>query len=106
MSALANVPANTSTTRGGFEVSNWKSYEKNTVQAFLSLTFPSGMVIHGCTFHRKNESRWIGVPGQKFTKADGSTSYTPIIEFASDDAHRRFQEQAIAAVRLYLGGRI
>ena len=88
--------------RLGFEVSNWKPYLKNTLQAFLSLTLPSGMTLNGCSYHRKNDSRWIGVPSQKFTKADGSVSYTPIVEFTSDDAHRRFQEQAIAAVDRYL----
>jgi hypothetical protein len=52
----------------------------------------------------KNDSRWIGMPSQKFTKADGSVSFTPVIEFTTDDARRRFQEQAIAAVDRHLGG--
>jgi hypothetical protein len=97
-----NAKLSSATGRVGFEVSNWKPYTKNTLQAFLSLTLPSGMTLHGCSYHRKNDSRWIGVPGQKFTKADGSVSYTPIIEFTSDDANRRFKEQAIAAVDRYL----
>jgi hypothetical protein len=91
--------------RVGFEVSNWKPYTKNTLQAFLSLTLPSGMTLHGCSYHKSDDSRWIHVPSQKFTKAEASVSYSPIIEFTSDDAHRRFQEQAIAAVDQYLGAR-
>jgi hypothetical protein len=85
-----------------FEVSNWKPRTKNTLQAFLSLSLPSGMTLHGCSYHKKHDSRWIGVPGQKFTKADGAVGYSPIIEFTSDDARRRFQEQAIEAVDRYL----
>jgi hypothetical protein len=75
MIAAANAkPAGSAAGRVGFEVSNWKPYTKNTLQAFLSLTLPSGMTLHGCSYHRKNDSRWIGVPGQKFTKADGSVT--------------------------------
>src|SRR5215469_10457109 len=101
---MSSIEKAKSASGAGFEVSNWKGYTKNTLQAFLSLTLPSGMTLHGCSYHRKNESRWIGVPSQKFTKADSSVSYTPIIEFAYDDAHRRFQEQAVAAVDRYLEG--
>ena len=88
-----------------FEVSDWKPHSKNKLQAFLNLSLPSGMTINGCGYHRKNDGRWIGLPNQKFTKADGSVSYTPIIEFTSDDARRRFQEQAIAAVDRYVAER-
>jgi hypothetical protein len=105
MSAPANPkPASSAAGRIGFEVSNWKPYTKNTLQAFLSLSLPSGMTLHGCSYHRKNDARWIGVPSQKFTKADGSVRYSPIVEFVEDDAYRRFQEQAIAAVERHLGG--
>jgi len=87
-----------------FEVSNWRPHPKNTLQAFLNLSLPSGMILNGCSYHRKNASRWIGVPSQKFIKEDGSASYSPIIDFTSDDAYRRFQEQAVAAVDMYLNG--
>ena len=85
-----------------FEVSNWKRYAKDTVPAFLSFILSSRMTLYGCRCHRKNDSRWIGVPSQKFTKPDGSVGYTPVVEFTTDDAHRRCQEQAIAAVDRYL----
>jgi hypothetical protein len=105
MSAVANPkPATSTAGRVGFKVSNWKPYTKNTLQAFLSLTLPSGLTLHGCSYHRKNDARWIGVPSQKFTKADGSVIYSPIVEFVADDAYRRFQKQAIAAVDKHLGG--
>ena len=94
--------ASGATGRVGFEVLDWRAHEKNTLQAFLSLSLPSGMILHGCSYHRRNDSRWIGVPSNKFTKADGSVSYTPIVEFTTDDAHRRFQQQAIACVDRYL----
>jgi len=106
MIAAANAkPAGSAAGPVAFEVSNWKPYTKNTLQAFLSLSLPSGMTLHACSYHTKNHSPWISVPGQKFTKTDGSVSYAPIIEFANDDAPRRFQQQAIEAVDRHLGGR-
>ena len=106
MSDAANARSTTYAPRVGFEVSNWKPHLKNTLQAFLSFSLPSGMTLHGCSYHSKNDSRWIGVLSQKFTKADGSVGYTPVVEFTSDDAHRRFQEQAIAAVDRHLYGAV
>ena len=35
--------------RVGFQISNWKPYTKNTLQGFLSLELPSGMIVHDCT---------------------------------------------------------
>jgi hypothetical protein len=68
------------------------------------LSAPLGMTLHGCSHNRVNGSRCSGFPNKKLTKADASVSYTPTIEFISDDALRRFQELAIAAVDRYLGG--
>jgi len=42
------------------------------------------------------------LPTQKYQKEGGALSYTRIIEFTSDDAHRRFQEQAIDAIDRHL----
>ena len=81
-----------------FEVTDWKAYEKNTLRGFLSLELPSGLTIHGCTLHEKGDSRWVGFPGQKYTKDDGSTSYATILEITESGARRRFQEAALAAI--------
>ena len=36
---------------------DWKAYQKNTLRGFLSLTLPSGLVIHNCTLHQKDGAR-------------------------------------------------
>jgi hypothetical protein len=79
-------------------VSEWRPYVKNTLQGFFTLTLPSGLVIHGCTFHTKGDSRWVGLPAQKIVKEDATSSYTPIIEFTTREAKDRFQAAALAAV--------
>ena|SRR6266436_23852 len=85
-----------------FTVSEWKPYAKNTLCGFLTITMPSGMVLHGCSLHEKNESRWIGLPSQKFVKDDGSSSYTPIVEFTTKEARDRFGATALRAIDRFL----
>jgi DNA-binding cell septation regulator SpoVG len=83
-------------------VSEWKPYQKNTLRGFLSLTLPSGLVIHNCTLHQKAAARWIGLPARQYTKDDGSTSFTPVIEFSSNTARARFQAAALEAMDRYM----
>jgi hypothetical protein len=83
-------------------VSNWKAHEKNTLQGFLSLNLPSGMVIHNCTFHRKGAAQWIGLPSRQYAKDDGSMSYAPLIEFATKDARERFKAAALEAIARFM----
>ena len=82
----------------GFQISNWKPFAKNTLQAFFDVTTPSGIVIHGLTLHQKNAARWVGMPGRAYTKEDGTTSYTPVIEFASREAGDKFRDQVLQAI--------
>jgi hypothetical protein len=85
-------------------VTDWKAYEKNTLRGFLTLTLPSGLVIHNCTLHQKDGSRWIGLPARQYSKDDGSTGYTPLIEFTTKDVRLRFQAAALEAVDRFTEG--
>ena len=96
-------PAQDSASRE-FMVSDWRPFAKNTLLGFLSLTTPSGLILNGCTYHAKGTAKWIGMPAQKFTKEDGSVSYTPILDFNSKSARDRFQSAAVRAVERFLAG--
>jgi DNA-binding cell septation regulator SpoVG len=85
-------------------VSNWKAHEKRTLRGFLTLTLPSGLVIHNCMLHEKDGKRWIALPSRQYKNAEGSPTYTPLIEFATKDARQRFQEAALKAVELFSEG--
>ena len=79
-------------------ISEWKTFEKNTLRGFFTVTLPSGLVIHKCSLHEKNGSRWIGLPAEKYTKRDGTTSYIHIVEFSSRTAADNFRDQVIRAL--------
>lgn len=95
---------------GGFKLKmaiecvKFTKYEKNTLQGFVSLRFPTtDMTIHDCTLHKKNQSRWIGLPSKKYTDENGATQYAPIVDFA-ETTYKAFQKQALDAVDLFLKG--
>jgi hypothetical protein len=92
----------TATLTRTFAISDWRPFVKNTLRGFFTITTPSGMVIHGCTLHCKNDARWVGMPAQKFTKDDGSTSYTPVIEFVDRATADRFRDAVLAALDKFL----
>jgi hypothetical protein len=62
------------------------------------------MVLHDVTFHRRDDgARWLGMPARSYTRADGETAWTRIVDFNSKQAHTRFQREAMAAVDKYFG---
>ena len=98
---------------GRFSASDWRPFERNTLLGFCALTLPSGMVLRDCSFHRKDDREWIGLPGKPQIDRDGAPRkdpttgkvlYTPIIEIPDRDARDRFQAAAVAAVRAMLDG--
>jgi len=57
------------------------------------------LLLYGCTWFNGKNGEFIGLPSQRYVQ-DGKTSYKPLIQFSSKEASRRFQEAALAAVRL------
>jgi DNA-binding cell septation regulator SpoVG len=64
----------------------------------VTLTLPSGLIIHDVTVHTKNNAKWVSMPAREWVKTDGSKSWVPIIEFVDADARERFRDAAIAAL--------
>jgi hypothetical protein len=98
--ALSTMP----TPSGQMAVSNWRDFQKNSLQGFFTLTTPAGLVIHGCSyFVREDGKRGVGVPQRPLKSKTGETTYTPVIEFRDDQTKRRFEDAALDAVDRYLG---
>lgn len=83
---------------------SWRPFEKNTLKGFVSILLPSGMRINDVTLHERDGKRWIGMPAQRYTALDGSTKFSPIVEFESDKARFRFQSLALKALDRLLEG--
>src|SRR5580658_8777818 len=83
-------------------VYNWKPLDHGSLRGFLTLTLPSGLVIHNCQLLEAGGRQWVGLPSRRFLMADGKVHYEPIIEFATRKARRNFERTALEVVEAYL----
>jgi hypothetical protein len=80
----------------------FRAYQKNTLLGFADLQLvKTGLVIRGCTWHRKGDKEWIGFPAQRYEDQNGNVHRSPMVEFAEGaaEAREQFRKHAVAAVR-------
>lgn len=86
------------------EARNFKSLRKGeTLQGFLELQLPSGLILHDVTLHERDGKRWVGLPARSYIGADGVAHRQRLIEFSNKEAYARFQKAALSAVDELLG---
>lgn len=88
----------------------FKALLKNTLEGFASLEMGNGVILHDCTVHRKNGSRWVSPPGKAMIDRegwlmmkDGRPRYTQVVEFRSDEVRQRWSNEAVRCIDEYLG---
>lgn len=79
-------------------VSDWKPFNKNTLHGFFTIITPSGLRIRDCTLHERDGNPWVKFSTKPWSKSDGSASYTPLIDFVTDEIRKSFQQQALVAL--------
>jgi hypothetical protein len=79
----------------------FRAYEKNTLRGFADLELTRvGLVLHDCTWHKKDGKEWVGFPAKSYEDRNGNTAWQPLVEFAdgAKEAREKFQKQAIEAI--------
>jgi hypothetical protein len=86
------------------KIVSWREVKKGeSLQGSFSIALPSGLRIIDLTYHkRKDGARWVGMPARSYEKADGSTSWIPMVEFTGRAARERFSKQTLQALDNYL----
>jgi hypothetical protein len=79
---------------------SFKLVEKNTLRGFFDLELPSGMILSGCMVHTKNDQWWVGLPSKPYTAADGTQSWTKIVDFRDAKTRNKFQETITPLARV------
>jgi hypothetical protein len=77
--------------------SNFRVYQKGTLQGFFSLLLDSGLEIQGCTLHEKDGKSWVSFPARQYEE-NGETKWQVLLRIPDDRRWKLFQEQAKAAV--------
>src|SRR5215510_4118839 len=99
---LKAKPAGISGGHRTITISNWKPLQNGSLRGFLTVTLPSGLIIHNCQLLEASRKRWIGLPARRFRLADGSVKYEPLIEFTTKKALQGFRERALKALDQHL----
>lgn len=88
---------------GPIRVVKYEARKKNTLGAIVSLSLPSGLLLHDCSVHEgKNGRRWIGLPAKPFMNNDGGVGWTPLVEIPDPQRRECFYLQALAAIDEYV----
>jgi hypothetical protein len=74
-----------------FTIINAKVLRKNSLVGFFDLQMPSGLIVRGAMLFEKAGKRWVGFPSKEWVKADGTKSYSPLLEFTSREIADKFQ---------------
>jgi hypothetical protein len=79
------------------KIENFRPHVKNSLFGFIDVTQSSGLIICGVTLHRKDGSRWCGMPAREYVKADGTKGWSAVVKFASQPVAERFRDEVFAA---------
>src|SRR5215470_2076349 len=96
-------PAGSSGGHRTITISDWKPLTNRSLKGFLTVTLPSGLIIHNCQLLEAAGKRWIGLPSRRFRLADGSIKYQPLVEFTTKRAFRSFGQSVLRAIEQHLG---
>jgi len=80
-------------------ISNFRSYEKNTLKGFIEVELPSGMILKNITWHQRDDKEWIGLPAREYKKDDGSTGYANVVDFVDKTTYWKFTHAVLDALR-------
>lgn len=83
-------------------VVRWRPYEKGSLRGFLSVSLAQKIQINDLKLFDGNGSRSIELPDKAYKKHDGSTAYSPIVEFDSRTVEREFKDAVLAALDHHL----
>ena len=90
-----------------FTATNWKPLRKGSLVGFVSVSMPSGIIIHEVSILETNGRFWASPPskpmidrhGVAMTDDNGKRRFAPLIEFRDQDTRSRWSDAVIEALR-------
>lgn len=95
-------PSTTVPAARSLRIVSFRRYEQRTLRGYLSVELPSGLVLHDCTVHEREGSRWVGLPRKSYTDRDGAEQWQAVVEIPDRARRDRFSEQVLAALDAHL----
>lgn len=102
MSAQPNI---TPLHEWGIQCLSLRTLNKGSLVAFCDLGVERwGVIIRDAKWFKKGTNEWIGLPSSQFTTRDGRTEYRNLVEFEDRELKRRFDEEALRALKSWTRG--
>ena len=93
------------TTAMAIQISDFRPYEKNTLQGFLTVLLSDmGLEIKDIALHRKDGKRWLQLPAKLYRKPDGSQGWSYIVSFNTKKDFKLFQEVTLTKLDTFRQG--
>jgi len=81
------------------ECTKFKSFQKGHLQGFADFYIDKwGVEITGCSLYMKDGRRWLNLPSNEYTNAEGEKKYAPFLRFREKKHWETFMEQAKSAL--------
>jgi hypothetical protein len=82
-------------------ISDWHPLSKGMAVGKFTLHLASGLIIDDFAELKKGDSRWVGMPCQRFIGRDGTEKREPIIKFRDNKTADRFRKMVLDAIDRY-----
>lgn len=83
----------------------WKPIARNTLRGFADVRIGKSLIIREVSLHTANGKRWASLPSKPMMKDGraliddkGKVKYSPIMEWADNDARNSFSEGVVEAI--------
>jgi hypothetical protein len=86
---------------------DWRPMNKNSLIGFCKVEFASGLIVSEIAIQITNGRIWASPPSRPWMKngelvldpANGKPKWSPLIEFTTPEARKRWQQQVLDALR-------
>lgn len=80
------------------KILNWRALSKGTAIGTFTIILPSGLVIRDCIAFQKKDSRWLGMPRQRYTDKQGQECFSTIVDFRDRTVAESFRKMVFQAI--------
>ena len=85
----------------------FKSMRRNSLLGFVSIQFPSGMIMHEIAVLKAGSKIWCSPPSRAWLDGDAvvrdeitnKTKYSPLVEFSTHGVRSTWSRQIVTAMR-------
>jgi hypothetical protein len=85
-----------------FQIHEWKPLHHGTLRGYISVLFPSGLILRSLQVHETDGRRWIGYPMRGVAPEVAASGIAPVLSFESQKKQQKFENTLFYSLRPFL----